>query len=141
MDEAFDIWRSPSGKGLGRDEILNELSVPQRMAFVLGTLNYQVENGGFFQWHDNGYSVNFKETLWAIKRVGGPLADELLTMMQQLLKAIDAGDPRNQWGDLDPDEPGIYDRIEELKLDDTYYDFNESWMDNIEEYFTKVGQP
>jgi len=53
MDEVYDLWRAePTKKRLNIAESLSPL---HKIAVQLGNLNYQVENGGFMQWIDNGY--------------------------------------------------------------------------------------
>jgi hypothetical protein len=39
----------------GHQSFLEALSLPEQLAVVFGNLNYQVENGGFQQWHGNRY--------------------------------------------------------------------------------------
>jgi hypothetical protein len=135
MNEAFEVWQTEEGKKLNRVEITRELSPAQRMAFVLGTLNYQVENGGFGQWHFNGYSDNFGDTVWAVKKIGGERAEKLLTILQDVEDAISDGAPQtDRWGDI-VEEDATFEHLEMMDVDSKYYKFNNDWINDIENFF------
>jgi hypothetical protein len=44
-------------------DAIEELNKPQYYAWILSNLNYQVNNGGFHQWIDNGYSVEIEDLI------------------------------------------------------------------------------
>lgn len=54
MNAAYDLWKKNTD--WDKDAFFDRLDYPMRLAVALGNLNYQVENGGFGQWHDNGYA-------------------------------------------------------------------------------------
>lgn len=66
MDDAYKLWRTQFPEQ-GYDYFFNELTPLLRKAVALGNLNYQVGNGGFFQWADNGYQEATRGTLRAIQ--------------------------------------------------------------------------
>ena len=135
MDEAFDIWQSPVGKDLDRQGITRELTPTQRMAFVLGTMNYQVENGGFYQWHSNGYSANISDTRWALGKIDTPAAKTVLSILEDAENAINDGEAEHdEYGDLLNDDIS-YEFLDDLKVDDRYYSINKQLVDDIEAYF------
>ena len=75
MDQAYanyqqkagrqEVGRAFDGRGKQRSHrnFLDALSEPEQLAVVFGNLNYQVENGGFTQWVDNGYYVDTVDRL------------------------------------------------------------------------------
>ena len=88
------------GSGWCYNRMLKEATELERFSVVLGNLNYQVENGGFSQWVDNGYCTSYsdlEDALTAVKtettakvydmlsEVGRYLSDEVLdgTMISQ----------------------------------------------------------
>ena len=54
MNSAYQKWQENPDWSQAR--FLDSLTMVQRRAVVLGNLNYQVNNGGFLQWLDNGYA-------------------------------------------------------------------------------------
>lgn len=67
MDEVYDYWKAQrdSGNQITRYEALENFSDLHHAAVIMGNLNYQVCNGGFAQWDDNGYS----DDLEALKEI------------------------------------------------------------------------
>ena len=59
MDIAYALWQSKEGQNWTHKEMLEQVTdgygFISRLAVQLGNLNYQVENGGWIQWYDNGY--------------------------------------------------------------------------------------
>lgn len=71
MDKAYETWRSsspPSGKEWSMIQFWDLIPPDQRTAVVLGNLNYQVCNGGFTQWADNGYCAALPIIVRALER-------------------------------------------------------------------------
>lgn len=54
MNAAYDRWRE---NNWSREEFLDQLTPQEKFAVCTGNLNYQVENGGFSQWCENGYGT------------------------------------------------------------------------------------
>ncbi len=113
-------------------------------AMVLGKLNYQVENGGFAQWHDNGYSIAIKETLAAIKKIGTETAMkvyELVDSMSEELRQLERAKRRHANDrfrrDEDDEEPELS-GIGLDNLDNRYYELNKQFVADIEAYFVKL---
>jgi len=52
MDQAYQKWQNNNWT---KQKFWNHLDFLERVAVFTGNLNYQVENGGFAQWFDNGY--------------------------------------------------------------------------------------
>ena len=57
MDEAYELYRKHDKWSYEEfiTNVPNLLSKLHLYAVVVGNLNYQVENGGWMQWYDNGY--------------------------------------------------------------------------------------
>jgi len=55
MDKAYKKWQSGELKGVSSEEFINALPENEATAVRIGNMNYQVENGGWMQWWDNGY--------------------------------------------------------------------------------------
>ena len=83
MDKAYSRWQKGGDlHNTSRIEFLDKLTDPERMAVVLGNLNYQVENGGWNQWVDNGYCTSIVHLKDALEKVGTPTAKKVLTMVE-----------------------------------------------------------
>ena len=59
MDVAYTLWQSKEGVSWSYKKMLEVITqrygLLARFAVQLGNLNYQVENGGWVQYYDNGY--------------------------------------------------------------------------------------
>lgn len=64
-------WNGGDLDGKSYEEFLEEISEEAAMLIALKNLNYQVENGGFCQWHDNGYSDDSELIISALKVLAG----------------------------------------------------------------------
>jgi len=88
-----------------------------RDAVLLGNLNYQVENGGFCQWVDNGYGADVRAVRYVLQRLGADAGKAADAMLARLEPHIDTGGGSERWvmgepyeetcpdcgGDSDPD--------------------------------------
>lgn len=121
---------------------------------MLGMLYYQVHNGGFVQWVDNGYGTRIDEVIDILEDIGGPYSQQVQSMLEEIEPYIaDKGDSRGfndgywheeifeEWVEGDcweeevyvgKDEDGneIYD-YEEI-CDDGYYEESEPYIEGIE---------
>lgn len=62
MDSAYAKWP----EGGSQPDMMMTLTPAERTAVLLGNLNYQVQNGGFRQWVDNGYATRRAATRRAV---------------------------------------------------------------------------
>jgi len=53
MDQAYDRYQA--NPGMTREQFVLQLSPAEAVAVHCGNMNYQVQNGGWMQWMDNGY--------------------------------------------------------------------------------------
>lgn len=112
-------------------------------AMVLGKLNYQVENGGFSQWHDNGYSKAMKETLAAIKKIGTETATKVYELVDSMNDELEGLEKARRHYDndrfrSDDDEEPELDGTGLDNLDKKYYELNKQFMLDIEAYFANL---
>lgn len=82
INEFHDYWEANPGD---RVAVLSEVSERHQAAVRLGKLNYQVENGGFSQWEDNGYGID-AEALLDICERGISLGLENFKELKGILK-------------------------------------------------------
>jgi len=67
MNKAYDLWSTEEGKKLSYSDFLDVVSDKfgklYSNAVITGNLNYQVENGGFYQWFENGYVIDLGDLI------------------------------------------------------------------------------
>lgn len=154
MDEAYAFWQQ--NKKMPRSEFLDRISAIQKIAVLLGNLNYQVCNGGFMQWIDNGYCLDIDELIdvvdtfesWAAangheraRRYAAELLSEMLLKIQPFIdtEAKDKGwlgsylvddirGRRRRWDEDDGDD--LWDRVAALTepMDSRFYEINKDLL-------------
>ena len=67
MNEAYARWQN---NDWSQEQFWNQLSYVEKVAVFTGNLNYQVENGGFAQWIDNGYSDCADDLIDILSKLG-----------------------------------------------------------------------
>jgi cysteinyl-tRNA synthetase len=71
MNQAYKIWNREENKRMTKGQFLqaveDELGSFFRTAVVFGNFIGQVLNGGFMQWHDNGYSNSVDEIITTLE--------------------------------------------------------------------------
>jgi hypothetical protein len=87
MDEAYDKWQA--GLYTSYDHMVESVSDLHKMAIVLGNLNCQVENGGFYQWVDNGYGQMAHEAVEYLNKIGTENAKKVAKWIEDLIPHID----------------------------------------------------
>lgn len=96
MDEVYDKWNSPEALQMGRlDVIDNFFTEKHKAAIQLGNMNYQVNNGGWSQWHSNGYSEDMDDLIEIFKK-GSALGINHFNTLLNILENIRAlGEPKD----------------------------------------------
>ncbi len=150
--------------GLTRLEACNYFSTQHRAAVMLCDLNCQVRNGGFLQWHDNGYSEDLNDLLIFASRgkaQGIPEFDKLHELLvefknidlsgsitveiEQIRCNCNNGPDCNVCGGkgwFDEEIESVesnYDKIKELNLDSRYYAL-ESIQASIETFLERFDE-
>lgn len=128
MDEAYNNWKS----GWNKRDFYLSLEPKHRAAVVIGNLNYQVENGGFYQWVDNRYAEDSKDFLYFALKEMGKQENIANTVIELLDKVYDINPLDNDDSEEDYQNPyNIF--------DDKYYEINEDFMKKTEEWLKNYG--
>lgn len=140
MDEAYKLWQdhendNPSKRWDQEDfyrHVMMDLSGFHALACVLGNLNYQVENGGFVQYLDNGYA---EAAEWFMRSAFDNLDTEATKRVSELVGRFYS---RLRWYKLLDENDDCSNYFNDL--DEAFYKVNEQFMADLEAYFVlKVG--
>lgn len=161
MTEKHSLWQSVMTGAYSRwedegdlhtkdyDEFIAELDELAAKCVVLGNLNYQVENGGFTQWHDNGYSSQRDFLVDVLDEVEGEATEAIKCLVQDAQETLNYYEEiKDEFAHLassahgslyDFSRNGEFDEMidtklrEELeRLDNRFYEFNEQFQDEVE---------
>jgi len=96
MDEVYDKWQTEECRSMDRLEVVNTFFTDKhRVAIQFGNMNYQVNNGGWSQWHDNDYSEDLVDLIEYAKK-GTIQGIKHFDRLLQILTDIEAlGEPRD----------------------------------------------
>ena len=94
MDDVYDKWNTEECRTMDRLEVISYHFTPlHKVAVQFGNMNYQVNNGGFTQWHDNGYSEDLENLIEYAKK-GTIQGIKHFDVLLQILTDIEAlGEP------------------------------------------------
>lgn len=99
MDEAYARWQEGGDlHGKSSRDFIAALPPLHRYAVMLGNLNYQVHNGGFNQWVDNGYAVVAEDLIEVLKLIGTRNAIKTISLINVLIPHIDFSETRDGFG-------------------------------------------
>ncbi len=134
MDLAYDRWSKGDLQNKSRTDFIDALDPQQRAAVLAGNLNYQWQNGGLAQWHDNQYSVCYSQVQALLRRMAKdfPIATEVLALLDKGMEILE--DERYN----DPEYDGFLDS----KLDASdagYYRIDKKFMRDFQKYLNKGG--
>jgi hypothetical protein len=144
VDQAYDIWKV--NPGWSYDHFISTLEDPHHSAVLLGNMNYQVSNGGWRQWHDNGYSSQAEALTRVLESIVEvcPLASEIIRMVECSENCAAVGENLSQLDFLQYEGEAEYlDReayegaFEEAfepteEMDKTYYRIDHDFMTQVE---------
>ena len=126
MNQAHDIWNKKIDKGeLG--ELLIRLNFHQKVAFLTGKLNYQVENGGFSQWICNDYSKNSDQLLIVLGLINTEASKKVSNMVLDIL-SISKGSHSDGHDEFN----GAMD-----SYSTSYYKISNQFMKDVEDFLYK----
>lgn len=97
MDAAYDRWQNGDLKNVSPEVFMNSISLAQREAVMLGNMNYQVENGGWEQWVDNGYCIHAHDLMDVLENIGTENAKTTITMIRDIVPFIDFNIRTKAW--------------------------------------------
>jgi hypothetical protein len=117
--------------GNTKQDSLALLGPLEAQAQVLANLHYQVYNGGFRQWVDNGYATSFKPTFAALQAIGTPAAAKVIAILNALepfllIDTEDRGFAGEYWL-VESEEPWMSDDEDEDSGFDDYEETCEGW--------------
>lgn len=161
VNVAYERWQPGNDlAGKSYEDFVGELPDIQARAVAFKNLNYQVHNGGFSQWHGNGYSSDSDIILESLENfLDTDAGEELLDLMRiayedtisffegvkdeyvEAARHIGASrlhDFQNQF--MEMVEEKMYDELSDL--DKRYYANSDQLMDDIEAWLasTQEGQ-
>lgn len=133
MDAAYLKWQTLPG--LKYAGFIDGLSGDEKLAVLTGNLNYQVENGGFSQWHFNDYSKGGSELYRLLRNVPGENVARVREILSRANRAVRDAEERensrsNFWGEYSEDDGPDF-----AGLDDEFYAVNEAFMAEMEAHF------
>jgi len=126
MDTAYEFWQSK--KGLSKKDFWNSLDSKPKAAVAIGNLNYQVTNGGFTQWHYNGYSEAFDTIDFVCRQVGTANSLAVLKIVNEVMTELEELDEESEGHD-------DYDALD--ALDSRFYAINEAFLEDVEAWLVK----
>ncbi len=127
MDEAYKKFEPDmSLKGFYATLTKEETSV-----VFLGNLKYQVDNGGFLQWYDNGYHVGADALLSVLETLGTPEAKKVAGLVQRCVREMRTFESiRRTYSDED-DFDDSYPVLS--VLDTEFYSVSDTLLSQVEE--------
>jgi len=126
MNTAYEFWQAQ--KGMSKQQFWNSLDHKPRAAVAIGNLNYQVCNGGFSQWHYNGYSEAFGTIDYVCRQVGTPNSLAVLKLVEEAMTDL-------QEYDESEDNDEVNDGLD--GLDSRFYAINEAFLEDVEAWLVK----
>lgn len=124
MTNAYSRWDSSQWT---QKQFWAQLSNIEKSIVFIGNLNYQVENGGFLQWHSNEYSKCYDELMPRLNNIGdfGQAIAKLVYQAITEFRSIDENESDFRgWFDDDDDEESEYDYSLLSELDNKFYKIN-----------------
>ncbi len=129
MDKSYEKWEA----GVNRNCFLEKLTNYEKLAVIFGNFNYQVENGGLFQWNDNDYSKDLDALYDFLDDCDYEQKDkfkQILDDFSYVKTAIEELEPNNDWYNEDCET-----RLQSLKYyDNDYYAIKDNWKNYFEKY-------
>lgn len=126
MDQAYARF----DRGMSLEQFWDQLNADERVAVFVGNLNYQVENGGFMQWIDNGYATNetvaFLNRLFNV-RIGFDSTRRVAQLMNQAYSFAD--------GVREEDFDYLDSQLDQLDRD--FYEINDEMMADVERFLVE----
>lgn len=110
MDEAYKKFEPD----MGLKDFYSTLTDKETSAVLLGNLNYQVENGGFIQWYDNGYRVGSETLLNVLEKLGTAEAKKVAGLVRQCLREMRTVGSEEDFPDLSSLDDDFYSVADKL---------------------------
>ena len=146
MNAAYDRWQKHDDWSY--EHMLAHCSAHERMAVLLGNFNYQIGNGGWSQWVDNGYATSAGEVATCLELIGTEAAKTALEFLRRLEPHL--GDAKVSKGFVGDGDYWAYEEEEDgdgrfghegyevaESMCSPYYEISGQLMADINEYFEK----
>jgi hypothetical protein len=134
MDQAYKKYQA--NEEWSYKEFVTSLDFKEKVAVLTGNFNYQVCNGGFMQWHDNGYSSEAGQMLIILEKYkkGNPAITKAIQLIQEAVDTIknvaneSSNRNRYSWGDEEDEEEWDILNGKLSSLDDYYYKIDDQFL-------------
>lgn len=126
MDQAYTRWQSH--RDWSQDQFMMRLSWPEKVAVTIGNLNYQVENGGFMQWHDNGYSEYEMTLIDVLNELNTDAANQVAHLVEGFMKDAADVEDEEEWEDA---------WNVSNDLSDQFYTINKQLLADVEDFLQR----
>jgi hypothetical protein len=131
INRAYDDHNKPE---YTKEQFWSRLGFSERIAVHCMNLYNQVTNGGFAQWHNNGYSTGAKDLSMALSELR---QGDVANLVRQALARIAAYEEylkENRWDVTDDDDDVDFD-----DLDGRFYaGLDDALLDAVEAYLTAL---
>lgn len=122
MDAAYNRWQK---NHWSQEDFWAQLSPREKVAVYVGNLNNQVCNGGFSQWHFNGYSNCSDELLQILPRLG----DASQKVAKMITSVLSEEEEHEDWDEY---EDGDWDYSQ--NWDSQFYTINDAMLEECEAF-------
>lgn len=129
-DSVYDNW---DNSVISREDFIKQLSNYEKIAVMFSNFNYQFEDGGLYQWYDNGYYNDLVFLISFLEKSNYSRKNEfseILEYIDHIHDSIENLDSYDDWYEED-----VQTRLDSFKyLDNDYDRLRESWSDYLEGY-------
>jgi hypothetical protein len=141
--ELMDVAYEKFDEKFSYEQWYKVLTEIEKKAVVLGNLNYQVENGGFYQWVDNGYVADIHFLIEVLEEMYTDNSKKIIELLNDI-KPYVIPNVKNtgcfgKYLDLDSEEY-LGDVIDLDTMDKLYYEINTEFMEECESYLIRLNQ-
>lgn len=114
MDQAYAKW---DARTTNYNEFVDSLPKNERCAVLLGNMNYQVCNGGWIQWCDNGYCTELLALRKILLEMNTEMSNHIVVMLDKVAETlkdevlhggVSKGFGGYYFADMEPEEEDCY---------------------------------
>lgn len=126
MDAAYAKWQ---GKNWSQQQFWMHLDYIEKVAVYVGNLNYQVENGGFYQWVDNLYNECLDELKIILDEINTHASRRVKVLATAAVRIVRELEEDNDWFDW---------RGGTDEMDNEYYELSGEFLSDTAVYIQKL---
>ncbi len=127
MTKAYDKFTTD----LTYDQFVFQLDFDEKVAVLAGNLNYQVENGGFMQWADNGYISQMDALSIVLEQIDTETTNKVAHMLRHVADLTQDDEYQRCDGAWEDFVSGCD------HLDTDFYKINQQFLDEVEAFIVK----